>query len=155
MAQSLFIPVKVFQNNQPTTRRYKKWYGRVAKSVADGGGTVDEARLVAQIEKKCTLTEADLKGAISALKTEIHDSLCAGQSVRLDGIGTFSPAINTKAADERDEFTIEKNVTRVRVAFTPAYTIDLSGKRAIGLLSGAKLQIVKNLSQEGSSEPKP
>ncbi len=53
-------------------------------------GTIDTQTLCKDIASSCTLTMADMAGAIAALVEKIEQSLLDGYNVYIDGLGTFS-----------------------------------------------------------------
>ena len=61
--------------------------------------TTDE--LAARIEKGTSASRADIRLVLSALADEMADDLCVGNSVHIEGIGTFR--IRMKGTVERDK----------------------------------------------------
>lgn len=53
-------------------------------------GTIDTPTLCKQIASSCTLTVADMTGAIAALAEKVEQALLDGYNVYIDGLGTFS-----------------------------------------------------------------
>ncbi|MCD8137305.1 MAG: hypothetical protein LUH01_15685 [Parabacteroides gordonii] len=65
--------------------------------------TVGTDELAAMIEGMSTFTAADIKGAIKAISERLFFCLSNSQSVRLDGIGTFSVTLKCKPVETRKE----------------------------------------------------
>lgn len=128
------IRFKVYQNNQPTTRRYKKWYARVATT-----GMLGTNELAQKIQNNCSLKKSDVKGAIDELVEVMTEALQNGQRVKLDGFGSFKIALNSKAADSREEFSVRKNITGLRMVFNPEVRIGQDGHRSKSFIEGCTL----------------
>ena len=66
-------------------------------------GTLDTHTLCKQIASSCTLTVADMTGAIAALAEKVEQALLDGYNVYIDGLGTFSiSAKSPLVANEKD-----------------------------------------------------
>lgn len=72
-----------------------------------------------RIEKKSTVSSADIKAVLDALQYEIMDALSQGSSVRLGDVGSFCPVLNSRTVDTEESFKAS-NIERVRVRFTPS-----------------------------------
>lgn len=65
-------------------------------------GTKNTEDVCEYLSDSCSLTSADVKGAIEALVSYIGRELSNGYSVELDGLGHFSPALKTlQKTDEK------------------------------------------------------
>ena len=102
----------------------KKWYAAVA---ADGELTIDD--LVKQIEKFSALSEADIRGVISALENVIVDQIVNGKIIRLDKLGSFYPNLSSEGVDKEEDFSTAK-IRNAKVNYRP-------GKRISDALSTA------------------
>ena len=58
-------------------------------------GTMRMEEICEYLSDSCSLTSADVKGAIEALTTYIGRNLSNGYCVELEGLGHFSPALKT------------------------------------------------------------
>lgn len=58
-------------------------------------GTMKTEDVCEYLSDSCSLTSADVKGAVEALTTYIGRQLSNGYSVELEGLGHFSPALKT------------------------------------------------------------
>lgn len=66
------------------------------------GETVEAPTLFERIEQRSTLTQADMKGALSALVAGIAEALKDGNRVHLEGLGHFSVSIKGKVVTTED-----------------------------------------------------
>lgn len=70
-----------------------------------------------QIEKMCTVTDADIKAVLMSLETVVTNAMKNGTTVRLGEIGSFRPTLSSKpvaTADKVDASCIK----RVRCRYT-------------------------------------
>lgn len=108
------IKYKLYQFQGNNEARNGKWYGHVVYS-----GTESLTDLAKAIEEKCTVHKADITAVLTALVDEINDALMDGQRVYLPGLGTFKVGMSCRPADNRDEFTVARNIKGVHVLFSP------------------------------------
>lgn len=125
-----FRKVKNNRKNSPTEG---KIYGRAVVS-----DTVHTDTICKNISNRCTLTEPDVKAAVSALEYEIAYQLSNGNRVVLDGFGAFKPGLTTKPADSVEKFTAN-NVVSIHIIFQPAIEM-VNGKRVKSMLKGVKVE---------------
>lgn len=76
--------------------------------------------VVAAVEKECTLTRADVRGALSALEYVVLKELKQGNTVRLGGVGSFRLTIVSKNGEDDAANVSARNIARVRTHFTPS-----------------------------------
>ena len=79
--------------------------------------TLDQ--IVELIEKRSTVTSADVKAVLDALQFEVRNALVDGKSVRLGDLGSFRPTLSCRASLSAEAFTAA-NLKGVRVRFTPS-----------------------------------
>lgn len=60
-------------------------------------------QLAASIRAKSAFSEGEIEGLIQLIADELAHELAQGHSVRLDGIGTFTPALALRPGKEREE----------------------------------------------------
>ena len=125
-----YIKVK---NNRKGSTTLGKVYGRAVVT-----NTVYTDTICENIGKRCTLTEPDIKAAVSALETEIANQLAQGNRVVLDGFGAFKVGLTTKPADTAAKFTAN-NVKSMHIIFQPSIEMQ-SGKRVKTMLKGVKVE---------------
>ena len=125
-----YIKVK---NNRKGSSTLGKVYGRAVVT-----NTVYTDTICENIGKRCTLTEPDIKAAVSALETEIANQLAQGNRVVLDGFGAFKVGLTTKPADTAAKFTAN-NVKGMHIIFQPSIEMQ-GGKRVKSMLKGVKVE---------------
>ena len=125
---------RLYQNNQPTSEQYKKWYGR---SVAIDTVTTDQ--IAAEIEANCTVKRADILAVLSELVVVMKRELQNSKRVCLDRFGAFKIGISTRPAEAAKDFNVKDNVRGVRVIFQPELHIDATGRRVKSFLDGCKV----------------
>ena len=80
-----------------------------------------------------------------------------GQPVKLDGFGSFKIGLQCKGAATSDDFCVSKNVTGLRVVFSPERTSDTSGNRSKQFLQGVRVEElpVNMIEKKKSPTPNP
>lgn len=63
---------------------------------------VPQEEIVKQIARSTSFSEGDINGLITALSNEIARRMGQGHSVKIDGLGTFSPALGLREGKERE-----------------------------------------------------
>ena len=71
------------------------------------------------IERRSTISTADVKGVLDALQFELIHALSDGKSVRLGDLGSFRPTLSSRSAESAEAF-LPSNIKGVRVRFTPS-----------------------------------
>ena len=79
--------------------------------------TLDQ--IVELIEKRSTVTSADVKAVLDALRFEVRNALVDGKSVRLGDLGSFRPTLSSRSALSADAF-LPANIKGVRVRYVPS-----------------------------------
>jgi len=140
---------KLKQNkNAKMTAAYEKWYA--APVVAGVKDINDVAELV---QRNCSMKKSDVLAVITETVEVLKDMLQASFRVRLNGLGSFKIGISSRGADKADEFSVSKNIKKLRVIFQPEVTTDAStGKRVKVLLHGASLKDLKALGTSGEDD---
>lgn len=77
---------------------------------------VDQDQLAKEICDSCSLTEGDVVGAISALSSILLEKLLQGESVKLNGIGTFGVWVTSEGYDNPKDIN-PKKVKATKVTF--------------------------------------
>ncbi|MBR1594439.1 MAG: HU family DNA-binding protein [Alloprevotella sp.] len=75
-----------------------KYYAQAAKQ-----DPVDLEKLADRIEKRSTVSTADVKAVLSALEYEIMQCLVEGQTVRLGDVGTFYTSLKSRGVATQRE----------------------------------------------------
>ncbi len=68
----------------------------------------DEDDLAEEISQRCSLTQSDVVGAVSALSDIIMEKLVMGASVKIKGIGTFGVWVTSDGFDDPKDITAKK-----------------------------------------------
>jgi len=84
-------------------------------ATANRGKVVDPEGLVNQIHLHSGTNKAQIRSVISQLVDAMSVYLNEGHGVRLDGFGTFLPAVRSQSSDNPDEAGIKK----VKITFLP------------------------------------
>lgn len=83
-------------------------------------GEADSKEISRMIEHACSLTRADVAGALAALSEAIGDKLSRGQRVHLDGIGTFQVSLTVAGEEVNPDTRFKTRKVRVRgINFQP------------------------------------
>lgn len=81
-------------------------------------GVINTRNISQSINKKCTLTESDVWGVLTALRNELYDAFKEGYSVHLEGLGHFS--LSLKCEPDVDPKYVSSNDIRVKgIKFAP------------------------------------
>lgn len=81
-------------------------------------GTVNTKFISRQIAGRSSLTTGDIMNTLSNFFDEIPTYLLLGQTVKLDGLGTFRISFTSDGAADEDSFTAGY-IKNARVIFTP------------------------------------
>ena len=104
---------KVVERKKPGTQDFK-YYGTIVL-----GESVGLRKIIAEIEEKCTLTQADIVAVLYALESAVSKHLLAGQSVRFGTLGSFRPTIMSEGSSTAQDWA-PNMIKRVRAVFTPS-----------------------------------
>lgn len=77
----------------PTTK-VEKYYPQIAPSTP-----VTLAQVIKRVEKRCTVSSADVKAVLDALQYEVIEALQNGNSVRLGDLGSFRLTIKADGSE--------------------------------------------------------
>ncbi|MCD8137368.1 MAG: HU family DNA-binding protein [Parabacteroides gordonii] len=82
-------------------------------------GTVETNFIARQIAGRSSLTAGDIMNTLSNFFEEIPTYMLLGQTVKLDGLGTFRISFTSNGADSEDTFKVG-SMKKARILFTPA-----------------------------------
>lgn len=99
-----------------------KYYAQMGPTTAL---TFDD--VAAEIEKMCTVTDADIKAVLMGLETAVTAALKRGQTVRLGSLGSFRPTLTSTGQETADKVTASC-IKKVRCRFTPGSKLSNSLK---------------------------
>lgn len=103
------------QVNIKNNKSHGKWY---AHTVKQGELSLNEIEKL--IQARCSLTAADVKAAVVALKEVVEEGLKNGMVVNLDELGKFYLSIRSECVDNPDDFRVSEHVTDIVCKYTPA-----------------------------------
>ena len=92
-----------------------KYYPQMAPSTP-----ITLAQVVKRIEKRSTVSSADVKAVLDALQYEVIEALADGNSIRLNDLGSFRLTITAEGADSAAEAKKQgaRLIKQVNVKFT-------------------------------------
>ena len=127
------IRYKIYQNQQKKGLNAGKWF---ARAVSDE--TFDLAKLAEHMSKhNSPYSGGVIKGVLSDMVDCIKELLLDGKCVKIDDLAIFGVGIRSKAADTLEEFSLEKNISGMRLK-----------ARATGNLSTNNLKLDSQLKQQ-------
>ena len=127
--------IKKYTNNNKQSNAYGKTYGKVVHM-----GTQELDDVVAKIEEKCTVHEADVRAVLTALRSVVAESIQNSYRVHLPGLGFFKLMVRTKGEEKPENFIPQQNILRTHVVFQPEKTLD-SGHYTNPLTRGVHFKI--------------
>ena len=124
------IRYKIYQNQQQKGLNAGKWF---ARAVSDE--TFDLAKLAEHMSKhNSPYSGGVIKGVLSDMVDCIKELLLDGKCVKIDDLAIFGVGIRSKAAETLEDFSLEKNITGMRLK-----------ARATGNLSTTNLKLDSQL----------
>lgn len=123
--------------------RYRKVQNKISGSKSEGKwfakavslSTVDTKQLAEEISHSTTVTRADIMAVIIELVQVMKNHLLNSDKVQVDGLGSFSVGIKSKAADAIEDVNANK-ITGYRVNFAPEKTFTATGVNDAGNRTG-------------------
>lgn len=92
------------------------------------------------MQENCTVKRADILAVISELVTTMQKKLQQSMAVKIDRLGTFKIGINTSAAENVKDFSVQKNLKGTHLLFQPETKIDKNGYRRRAMLTGVSVK---------------
>ena len=127
------IRYKIYQNQQKKGLNAGKWF---ARAVSDE--TYDLGKLAEHMSKhNSPYSGGVIKGVLTDMVDCIKELLLDGKCVKIDDLAIFGVGIRSKAAETLEEFSLEKNITGMRLK-----------ARATGNLSTTNLKLDSQLRQQ-------
>ena len=127
------IRYKIYQNQQKKGLNAGKWF---ARTVSDE--TFDLTKLAEHMSKhNSPYSGGVIKGVLTDMVDCIKELLLDGKSVKIDDLAIFGVGIRSKAALTLEDFSLEKNITGMRLK-----------ARATGNLSTNNLKLDSQLKQQ-------
>ncbi|MBP3228209.1 MAG: HU family DNA-binding protein [Bacteroidaceae bacterium] len=107
------IAIKFSPKKSPLTKEVRYY------AVPETQTPLDKAEFLDRMEKRSTMSSADVKGCLDALEYELKQALLGGNAVRLGDLGSFHITIKSKGADTLKNASADL-IERVRVQFRPS-----------------------------------
>ncbi len=118
-----------YQNKNQESRAYGKWFGRAVTL----GKTVTLEDLAEHMAQHNTpYSEGVIKGVLTDMVNCIRELVLEGKSVKIPNLCIFSAGIQTKGADNAEDFTAATNVVSayLKARSTGRFTRDEVTKKA-------------------------
>lgn len=130
-------------------------YGQFVARVRTLGLTTTE-EVAERIQKNASVKRSDVKAVLDELADVLTEKLADGFTVKLDGLGTFSPRIRAKyqAVTDENPYDVEENVKNVGVLFRPERK-KTNGGTVQTLMPERKLKKYENYVQQSNATPEP
>lgn len=131
---------RLYQNNNESSKQYKKWYGRAVTI----GKTVELDDLAKHMSEHNTpYSVGAIKGVLADMVTCIRELVLEGRAVKLPDLAIFSAGVQSTAADSPQDFSAQKNVKSVymRARATGGFTRDEMTK------AGSVTELPKNFTE--------
>ncbi len=81
-------------------------------------GTHDEDYIAEKLTKSLSMEAPEVLLAMDELTDQITSAVLSGQSVKVEGLGTFSPSLKTVASESPEDANTEK-IQKVKINFRP------------------------------------
>jgi predicted histone-like DNA-binding protein len=114
------VKLKKIQRVNPLDRTQSKWY-----LVHEKSGTVGMNRIVADIRDRSAMTAGDVKNVLTNLVELLPVYLKLGQSIKLEGVGTFRISVSSSGTETAQELTV-RQAKKPKITFLPCQELKLS-----------------------------
>ena len=112
---NLKLPYVVRQNTSSNPKMTGKWYGRIwKKALLDTKGLAKH-----MTEHGLVRNEGRVYSVLSKLSECIPELLSQGVGVKIDGLGTFYPAIESRGEVDPTKFSANKHIKGIRLHILP------------------------------------
>ena len=124
------------RNNIKSNKSYGKWYAHTVKQ-----GELSLDRIEEMIQSRCTVTRADVRAVITALKEVVEFGLKNGMVVDLDEMGKFYLSIRSECVDDPEDFSVKLHVKDIVCKYSPdGHRLPSSKRRIVrSFTNGCKL----------------
>lgn len=123
---------------------------------------IDFDDITKQVTQETTVTEADVKGVISALVSLMKRELLKGNEIRLSELGSMYPTFSSEGADEVEKF-VPSMIKQVNIRFRPSndlknelkkaqFTISPTKKLIKSAVKDMKVNVQEAIDAEGDDE---
>lgn len=139
------IQYKVVERINPTKRdEAPKYYAHPATPTP-----VSLSAIARRIEKRSTVSSADVKAVLDALQYEVMEDLKQGKSVRLGDLGSFRITLNGLGAETPEDFNTSY-IKRVKVVFTPSS--EMKKELDVDNVTFGRVNVAKEETEEEGAE---
>jgi predicted histone-like DNA-binding protein len=108
------VKLKKIQRKNPQNLALSKWY-----LTQETAGNVGLSEIAKEIEGRSALSLGDVQSVLSNLVEVLPLFLKLGQSVKLEGFGTFRISVSSEGATTADELSAH-HVGGVKIVFLPS-----------------------------------
>ena len=127
---NLKLPYVLRRNTSSNPRMSGKYYGRVWKK-----GLLDTKGLAHHmVEHGLVRNEGRVYSVLSKLTECIPELLSQGVGVKLDGLGTFYPSLQSKGVSDPTKYSVGKHLTGIKLHILP-WSEDIGNLTSKALLS--------------------
>ena len=132
---NLKLPYVLRQNTSSNPRMSGKYYGRVWKK-----GLLDTKGLAHHmVEHGLVRNEGRVYSVLSKLTECIPELLSQGVGVKLDGLGTFYPSLQSKGVADPTKYSVNKHLTGIKLHILP-WSEDIGNLTSKAFLSKCELE---------------
>jgi predicted histone-like DNA-binding protein len=114
------VKLKKIQRRNPQNVALSKWY-----LTQESGGSVGLPEIAKEIEGRSALSLGDVQSVLSNMVEVLPIFLKLGQSVKLEGFGTFRISVSSEGMATADELTAH-HVDGVKIVFLPSMDLKRS-----------------------------
>jgi predicted histone-like DNA-binding protein len=108
------VKLKKIQRKNPQNVTLSKWY-----LTQESTGSVGLPEIAKEIERRSALSLGDVQSTLSNLVEVLPMFLKLGQSIRLEGFGTFRISVSSEGMATADELSAHQ-VNGVKILFLPS-----------------------------------
>lgn len=144
------ILFKAVQSSLKSKDGKKKWHPRVVRV----GKVIDTQTLGKLVAAKSALSDGDVHSVIRNLVAVIGHELMNSHTVQLDGLGTFTVVMHAtgNGVDTFEEVN-HRQIKRVTVHFSPAYTMNPGGGTTRALFDGVSFERIDTRFNASPADP--
>ena len=118
-AAKLPFQIALEQNTNEDSTAFGKWFGKTY-STSD---TLSLRGLIERVAFDQSVYSRDIiEGVIDRLTTVMTELLTSGESVKWDGLGTFTPYVESTGSVDVDSYDVNVNVKGIPIRFIPENT---------------------------------
>jgi predicted histone-like DNA-binding protein len=111
------IKLKRVRKRNPRVLSEAKWY-----LVQEHSGTLSLNEIASELADRSSLSQGDVLNVLRNLVEVLPVFLKLGQTIRLEGFGTFHIVVQSEGTDTPEELTTH-NVKKARIVFLPSIAL--------------------------------